>query len=40
MQPHERHNELVAEFGKKAAGRLLDGAEHNAMPQLREVPFQ
>ncbi|TIX20773.1 DUF5131 family protein [Mesorhizobium sp.] len=24
--------------GKKAAGRLLDGVEHNAMPELREVP--
>ncbi|WP_192183295.1 DUF5131 family protein [Mesorhizobium amorphae] len=23
--------------GKKAAGRLLDGVEHNAMPELREV---
>jgi protein gp37 len=24
--------------GKKAAGRLLDGVEHNAFPELREVP--
>ncbi|RWP88327.1 MAG: phage Gp37/Gp68 family protein [Mesorhizobium sp.] len=24
--------------GKKAAGRLLDGVEHNAMPELPEVP--
>jgi protein gp37 len=23
---------LLERFGKKAAGRLLDGAEHNAMP--------
>lgn len=25
-------------YGKKAAGRLLDGIEHNGMPQPREVP--
>lgn len=24
--------------GKKAAGRLLDGVEHNGMPEMREVP--
>lgn len=25
-------------IGKKAAGRMLDGVEHNGMPELREVP--
>jgi hypothetical protein len=25
------------EVGKKAAGRLLDGVEHNGIPQPREV---
>ena len=24
---------------KKAAGRLLDGVEHNGVPEIREVPF-
>ncbi|UCI23718.1 phage Gp37/Gp68 family protein [Mesorhizobium sp. B2-8-5] len=28
----------VLKVGKKAAGRLLDGVEHNGMPELREVP--
>lgn len=34
------HLDMVAmsRVGKKAAGRLLDGVEHNAMPELREVP--
>ncbi|MCF6126027.1 phage Gp37/Gp68 family protein [Mesorhizobium sp. M7A.F.Ca.CA.001.07.2.1] len=40
-RPHELYPEAGAEFvehvGKKAAGRLLDGVEHNAMPELREV---
>ena len=26
----------VGRVGKKAAGRLLDGVEHNAMPTARE----
>ncbi|RUV13566.1 MAG: DUF5131 family protein [Mesorhizobium sp.] len=34
------HPDMVAMslVGKKAAGRLLDGIEHNGMPELREVP--
>ena len=28
----------IYEVGKKKAGRLLDGVEHNGMPQAREVP--
>ncbi|OBQ72362.1 phage Gp37/Gp68 family protein [Mesorhizobium loti] len=28
----------MLKVGKKAAGRLLDGVEHNGMPELREVP--
>ncbi|SEG58850.1 phage Gp37/Gp68 family protein [Bosea lathyri] len=31
----DEHAELIAKFGKAKAGRLLDGAEHNAMPELR-----
>lgn len=31
------HAMHMFKVGKKAAGRLLDGAEHNAMPELREV---
>ncbi|TPM92693.1 phage Gp37/Gp68 family protein [Mesorhizobium sp. B2-1-3A] len=30
--------EFIANVGKKAAGRLLDGVEHNGMPEMREVP--
>ncbi len=26
-------------LGKKRAGRVLDGVEHNGFPQIREVPF-
>lgn len=29
-----RHGEAMIRVGKKKAGRLLDGAEHNAMPAL------
>lgn len=29
--------EFIAHVGKKAAGRLLDGIEHNAMPEVRHV---
>lgn len=29
-----RHDAAVFRIGKKAAGRLLDGVEHNAMPEL------
>lgn len=28
----------IARVGKKRAGRLLDGVEHNGMPAIREVP--
>lgn len=30
----------VSRIGKRRAGRLLDGVEHNAMPTMREVPFR
>lgn len=32
------HGNLAKRCGKKGAGRLLDGVEHNAMPEVREVP--
>ncbi|TPJ75800.1 phage Gp37/Gp68 family protein [Mesorhizobium sp. B2-6-3] len=41
-RPHELYPKAGAEFiehvGKKAAGRLLDGVEHNGMPGRWEVP--
>lgn len=30
--------DVMIRVGKKAAGRLLDGVEHNGMPAIREVP--
>ncbi|RUM97883.1 phage Gp37/Gp68 family protein [Pseudaminobacter arsenicus] len=33
------HGNLAKRCGKKTAGRLLDGVEHNGMPEIREVPF-
>lgn len=37
--PDEEVGEVaVIRLGKKAAGRLLDGVEHNGMPEMREVP--
>ncbi|RWC47993.1 MAG: phage Gp37/Gp68 family protein [Mesorhizobium sp.] len=38
VAPWGREDVIMARVGKKAAGRLLDGIEHNAMPELREVP--
>ena len=35
--PHDREA-YVMRTSKKRAGRLLDGVEHNGMPQPREVP--
>jgi protein gp37 len=37
--PHDA-DAYVLHVGKKAAGRNLDGAEHSAFPELREVPFR
>lgn len=31
---------MMFEVGKAKAGRLLDGCEHNGMPEIAEVPFQ
>lgn len=31
-----RHNTIFYRVGKKAAGRLLDGVEHNGYPEVRE----
>lgn len=36
--PHDRDAYLLR-VGKKRAGRLLDGVEHNDLPAMREVPF-
>lgn len=36
--PWGREDVIMARVGKKAAGRLLDGIEHNGMPETREVP--
>lgn len=36
--PWGREDVIMARVGKKAAGRLLDGIEHNGMPDMREVP--
>ncbi|TJV23003.1 MAG: phage Gp37/Gp68 family protein [Mesorhizobium sp.] len=33
----ERGGAWMTRINKKAAGRLLDGVEHNAMPEMREV---
>lgn len=33
-----QHSMLTFKVGKKAAGRLLDGVEHNGMPEMRELP--
>ncbi|GEP12291.1 DUF5131 family protein [Methylobacterium gnaphalii] len=33
--PEDAHAEIIARFGKSRAGRLLDGVEHNGMPQVR-----
>ena len=33
--PNDEHAEIIARFGKRAAGRLLDGIEHDAMPEGR-----
>jgi protein gp37 len=30
--PDDRNAEIIGKFGKKAAGRLLDGVEHNGFP--------
>lgn len=30
---------IAVRIGKKRAGRLLDGVEHNGFPEIREVPF-
>jgi protein gp37 len=31
---------VVARIGKKAAGRTLDGKEHNEFPQAKETAFE
>lgn len=33
------HGPMHLRLGKKRAGRLLDGVEHNGFPEIREVPF-
>ncbi|RWM02130.1 MAG: phage Gp37/Gp68 family protein [Mesorhizobium sp.] len=35
--PYDREAHVLR-VGKKVAGRLLDGAEHNGMPEMNEVP--
>jgi len=35
---HGAELNMMRNVGKKAAGRLLDGIEHNGMPQIGEVP--
>lgn len=32
--------QCVSRIGKRRAGRMLDGVEHNGMPEIAEVPFQ
>ncbi len=32
---HDRGPDFLSSVGKKAAGRLLDGVEHNGMPEVR-----
>lgn len=34
-EPGDGRAEIIARFGKARAGRLLDGVEHNAMPEVR-----
>jgi protein gp37 len=34
-EPGDERAEIVARFGKARAGRLLDGVEHSAMPEVR-----